>query len=42
MRAVFGRQLEVPTDLLVQRIAGRAAAEGRDDDTPEVVRNRLD
>ena len=35
-------QLEVPTDLLVQRIAGRAAAEGRADDTPEVVRNRLD
>ncbi|KRG70002.1 adenylate kinase [Pseudoxanthomonas dokdonensis] len=34
-------QLEVPSDLLVERIAGRAAAEGRDDDTPEVVRNRL-
>ena len=38
----YAVQLEVPTDLLVQRIAGRAAAEGRDDDTPEVVRNRLD
>lgn len=38
----FAVQLEVPTDLLVQRIAGRAAAEGRADDTPEVVRNRLD
>ena len=38
----YAVQLEVPTDLLVQRIAGRAATEGRDDDTPEVVRNRLD
>ena len=38
----YAVQLEVPTDLLVERIAGRAAAEGRDDDTPEVVRNRLD
>ena len=25
----------------MERIAGRAAAEGRADDTPEVVRNRL-
>ena len=39
---VYAVQLEVPADLLVDRIAGRAAAEGRDDDTPEVVRNRLD
>jgi len=38
----FAVQLEVPTDLLVERIAGRAKAEGRDDDSPEVVRNRLD
>ena len=38
----YAVQLEVPTDLLVERIAGRAAAEGRADDTPEVVRNRLD
>ncbi len=34
-------QLEVPTDLLVERIAGRAAAEGRADDTPDSVRTRL-
>ena len=38
----YAVQLEVPTELLVERIAGRAAAEGRADDTPEVVRNRLD
>lgn len=37
----YGVQLEVPTEMLVERIAGRAAAEGRPDDTPEVVRNRL-
>lgn len=35
-------QLEVPTDLLVERIAGRAKAEGRADDNPESVRKRLD
>ena len=34
-------QLEVDNDLLVERIAGRAEAEGRADDTPESVRNRL-
>ena len=34
-------QLEVPTDLLVERIAGRAKAEGRTDDNPESVRKRL-
>ena len=34
-------QLDVPTDLLVERIAGRAAAEGRADDNPESVRKRL-
>lgn len=34
-------QLDVGTDLLVQRLAGRAEAEGRADDSPETVRNRL-
>lgn len=34
-------QLDVPTELLVERIAGRAAAEGRADDNPESVRKRL-
>lgn len=34
-------QLDVDTDLLVDRLAGRAKAEGRADDTPEAVRNRL-
>ena len=34
-------QLECPTELLVERIAGRAKAEGRADDTPESVRTRL-
>lgn len=34
-------QLEVPTEMLVERIAGRAAAEGRADDSPESVRTRL-
>jgi len=38
----YAVQLEVPTDLLVERIAGRAAAEGRADDNPESVRKRLD
>jgi len=38
----FAVQLEVPTELLVERIAGRAAAEGRADDNPESVRKRLD
>lgn len=33
--------LNVPTELLVERIAGRAKAEGRADDTPESVRTRL-
>lgn len=37
----FAVQLEVPTELLVERIAGRATAEGRADDSPESVRNRL-
>lgn len=34
-------QLEVDTERLVQRLAGRAQAEGRADDNPESVRNRL-
>jgi adenylate kinase len=34
-------QLDVSTELLIQRIAGRAQAEGRADDTPEAVANRL-
>ncbi|GAB3753448.1 adenylate kinase [Lysobacter olei] len=38
----FAVQLEVPTELLVERIAGRAAAEGRADDNPESVRKRLE
>lgn len=33
--------LEVPSELIVDRLAGRAAAEGRKDDTPETVRERL-
>jgi adenylate kinase len=37
----YAVQLEVPTEMLVERIAGRAAAEGRADDTPESVRTRL-
>ena len=34
-------RLDVPSELIVERIAGRAAAEGRKDDTPETVRERL-
>jgi adenylate kinase len=34
-------QLDVGNDLLVDRLAGRAKAEGRADDSPEAVRNRL-
>lgn len=37
----FAVQLEVPAELLVERIAGRAQAEGRADDSPESVRTRL-
>jgi adenylate kinase len=33
--------LEVPSELIVARLAGRAQAEGRKDDTPETVRERL-
>jgi adenylate kinase len=34
-------QLDVGTELLVDRLAGRAKAEGRADDSPDAVRNRL-
>lgn len=34
-------QLDVDTEKLVERLAGRAQAEGRADDNPESVRNRL-
>jgi adenylate kinase len=34
-------QLDVPEATLLARIAGRAKAEGRADDTPEAVNNRL-
>jgi adenylate kinase len=34
-------QLEVGNELLVDRLAGRAKAEGRADDSPDAVRNRL-
>ena len=34
-------QLDVDTELLITRLAGRAQAEGRADDTPDAVRNRL-
>ncbi|HEY0178615.1 MAG TPA: adenylate kinase [Dokdonella sp.] len=34
-------KLEVPSELIVERIAGRAEKEGRKDDTPETVRARL-
>lgn len=33
--------IDVDADVLMQRIAGRAAEEGRSDDSEEVVRNRL-
>ena len=34
-------QLDVGTELLIQRLAGRAQQEGRADDNPDSVRNRL-
>lgn len=34
-------QLDVEAELLVERLAGRAQVEGRADDSPEAVRNRL-
>jgi adenylate kinase len=33
-------QLDVDTELLISRLAGRALAEGRADDSPDAVRNR--
>ncbi|MFN3267523.1 MAG: adenylate kinase [Deinococcales bacterium] len=33
--------LEVPEDVLIERLLERAKIEGRDDDTPEVIRNRF-
>ena len=38
----YAVQLEVPTEMLVERIAGRAKAEGRADDSPDAVRKRLE
>ena len=35
-------QLEVDNELLIERLAGRAKAEGRADDNPESVRKRLE
>ena len=35
-------QLAADTDELVRRLAGRAVAEGRADDTPDVIRRRLE
>ncbi len=35
-------QLEVDNEKIIDRLAGRAKAEGRVDDSPEAVRNRLD
>jgi adenylate kinase len=37
----YAVQLDVPSELLVERIAGRAKAEGRADDSPDSVRTRL-
>ncbi len=34
-------QLDVSTELLIHRLAGRAEQEGRSDDNPDAVRNRL-
>jgi len=40
-RMDYAVQLDVPNELLVERIAGRASSEGRADDTPDSVRTRL-
>ncbi|MFC3716664.1 adenylate kinase [Luteimonas soli] len=37
----YAVQLEVDNELLIERLAGRAKAEGRADDNPESVRKRL-
>ena len=48
MLAALGRRLalalefHVPDDVAVERLTGRARKESRADDTPEVVRHRLD
>jgi len=34
--------LEVPTEVVLERIAGRRSAEGRDDDSDEAIARRLD
>lgn len=34
-------QIDVDVEMVIERIAGRAAEEGRSDDTEEVVRNRM-
>jgi adenylate kinase len=34
--------VQIPDDMAVDRLHGRAVAEGRSDDTPEVIRHRLD
>lgn len=38
----YAVQLDVDNELLIDRLAGRAKAEGRADDNPESVRTRLD
>ena len=38
----YAVQLDCPSEMLVERIAGRAKAEGRADDNPESVRKRLE
>jgi adenylate kinase len=35
-------EFQIPEDLAVQRLVGRARQEGRTDDSPEVVRHRLE
>ena len=48
MLAELGRRLSlvfefhVPENVAVERLLGRACKEGRTDDTPQVIRNRLD
>lgn len=37
----YAVQLDVDNELLIDRLAGRAKAEGRDDDNPDSVRTRL-
>jgi len=35
-------ELQVPDDVAIERLRKRAAAEGRSDDTPEAIANRID